>query len=69
MSSHNVNVFKEIKNFTIQSAAGRFRNAYYISGLFKTDVEKYSYLDIAVLIGILINKNIADSIRLKEMRN
>lgn len=31
-------------------------------GCFKNDIEKYSYLDIAVLIGMLINSNIVDFI-------
>lgn len=35
-------------------------------GCFENDTEKYSYLDIAVLIGLLINNNIVDFLKEDE---
>lgn len=57
--SKNEMLFQYTKKYAKDSEVINF-------GCFENDTEKYSYLDIAVLIGLLINNNIVDFLKEDE---
>lgn len=57
--SKNEMLFQYTKKYAKDSEVINF-------GCFENDTEKYSYLDIAVLIGLLINNNIVDFLKEEE---